>query len=110
MSEEIEEKKVLAKIKRNATRLGCGIACPVIKLLLIFKKASPVQKAMISAALAYFVLPIDAIPDFIPGAGYADDLAILIATLKKLSALVDDEVKKKAGEKLMTSLKLKCDC
>ena len=38
-------------------------------------------KGMMFAALAYFVLPTDAIPDFIAGIGYTDDAAVLLATL-----------------------------
>ncbi|MFL5296239.1 MAG: YkvA family protein [Phenylobacterium sp.] len=38
-------------------------------------------KGMMLAALAYFVLPTDAIPDFIAGIGYTDDAAVLLATL-----------------------------
>ena len=37
-------------------------------------------KGMMLAALAYFVLPTDAIPDFIPIIGYTDDAAVF-ATL-----------------------------
>ena len=33
-------------------------------------------KGMMLAALAYFVLPIDAIPDVIAGLGYTDDAAV----------------------------------
>src|SRR5918999_399656 len=32
-------------------------------------------KGMMLAALAYFVMPVDAIPDFIAGLGYTDDAA-----------------------------------
>jgi len=38
-------------------------------------------KGMMLAALAYFVLPIDAIPDFIAGLGYTDDAAVFTALL-----------------------------
>ena len=38
-------------------------------------------KGMMLAALAYFVLPTDAIPDFIAGIGYADDAAVFAAML-----------------------------
>ena len=38
-------------------------------------------KGMMFAALAYFVLPIDAIPDFIAGIGYTDDAAVFVAVL-----------------------------
>lgn len=38
-------------------------------------------KGMMLAALAYFVLPTDVIPDFIAGLGYTDDAAVFIAML-----------------------------
>lgn len=33
------------------------------------------------AALAYFVLPFDVLPDFILGLGFTDDLSVLLAAL-----------------------------
>ena len=38
-------------------------------------------RAVLLAALAYFVLPIDTIPDIVAGIGFADDASILLATL-----------------------------
>jgi uncharacterized membrane protein YkvA (DUF1232 family) len=38
-------------------------------------------KGMMLAALAYFVMPFDAIPDFIAGIGYTDDAAVFVAVL-----------------------------
>ena len=38
--------------------------------------------AAIASAILYFVSPIDAIPDFIPILGYADDAAVLTLCLK----------------------------
>ena len=38
-------------------------------------------KGMMFAALAYFVLPTDAVPDFIAGLGYTDDAAVFTAML-----------------------------
>jgi uncharacterized membrane protein YkvA (DUF1232 family) len=38
-------------------------------------------KGMVLAALAYFVMPFDAIPDVIAGLGYTDDAAVLMAAL-----------------------------
>jgi len=40
-------------------------------------------KGMMLAALAYFVLPTDVVPDFIAGLGYTDDAAVF-ATLMTL--------------------------
>lgn len=41
-----------------------------------FDRATPVQvKAALVGALAYFVLPLDAIPDMLPGVGFTDAAA-----------------------------------
>lgn len=53
--------------------------------------ATPARvKGVLFAALAYFVLPIDLIPDFILGLGYTDDATVLFAALKLLSAHITD--------------------
>jgi len=38
-------------------------------------------RGILLAALAYFVLPFDAIPDMIVGLGFTDDATILLATI-----------------------------
>ncbi len=42
-------------------------------------------KAMIMAALAYFILPLDAVPDFLPVIGYTDDAAVIAAVVAIVS-------------------------
>ena len=51
-----------------------------------FDRATPrhVQLALIGA-LAYFVLPTDAVPDVLPVIGFGDDAAVLAGTLKLVS-------------------------
>lgn len=45
-------------------------------------KQTPLRaKAILLAALAYFVLPVDAIPDVIFGIGFTDDIAVLTAAI-----------------------------
>ncbi len=39
---------------------------------------------MIVAALVYFVVPLDLIPDFIPLGGFVDDFAIVVTIFKKI--------------------------
>ncbi|MCQ2011164.1 DUF1232 domain-containing protein [Sporolactobacillus sp. STSJ-5] len=58
------------------------------------------DKAMIIAGLAYFILPIDVVPDFIPVAGYSDDLAVLIFIIGKVAYSIDEDSKNKAKEAL----------
>lgn len=38
-------------------------------------------KAILFAALGYFVLPVDTIPDFLLGVGFTDDLTVLVTAL-----------------------------
>lgn len=39
----------------------------------------------IAGALAYVVLPIDVIPDFIPGVGFLDDVFVIGMVMKSIS-------------------------
>lgn len=39
-------------------------------------------KVALFSALAYFIVPTDLIPDFIAGAGYTDDAAVLFSVLQ----------------------------
>jgi uncharacterized membrane protein YkvA (DUF1232 family) len=45
----------------------------------------PVAKAVLMAALAYFVMPADMIPDVIAGLGFTDDAAVLMMAVKTLA-------------------------
>lgn len=52
----------------------------------ILDPATPVRaKAILIAALAYFVAPIDAIPDFVAGFGFTDDAAVLALAIKMVA-------------------------
>jgi len=48
-------------------------------------KLPPASVAMIGGGLLYFILPADLIPDFIPVAGYLDDLAVLTTIMNALN-------------------------
>ena len=73
--------RVLAQGERVAARL------PFAEDLLAayycaFHHATPVQvKAALVGALAYFVLPLDAVPDVLPAVGFTDDAAVLLTAL-----------------------------
>jgi len=43
------------------------------------------------AALAYFVMPLDFLPDFMPALGFTDDAAVLMAALQMISAHIKPE-------------------
>jgi uncharacterized membrane protein YkvA (DUF1232 family) len=52
------------------------------------------------AALAYFVLPLDIIPDFLVGFGFTDDLAVLTAAITSIRSHIKPAHRKAAAEAL----------
>src|SRR5262249_9479612 len=57
-----------------------------------FDHATPLQvKAALVGALAYFVLPFDAIPDMLPLVGFTDDAAVLLSALRMVAGHVRAE-------------------
>ena len=57
-------------------------------------------RAVILGALGYLIFPLDAIPDFIPGVGFADDLAALVAALTLLLVHVKPAHRSRAREQV----------
>ena len=57
-------------------------------------------KTAIYGALAYFISPLDAIPDITPWVGFTDDLGALAAAIAMTSAYINEDVKAKASQKL----------
>lgn len=50
-------------------------------------RETPMRAKMVMlGALGYFVLPVDAIPDFILGMGFTDDVAVLTAAIAAVRA------------------------
>jgi uncharacterized membrane protein YkvA (DUF1232 family) len=66
-----------------------------------FDKATPYKvKGTLVAALAYFILPIDIIPDFLLGFGFTDDLAVLMLALKTVRSNVTQAHHDQASAKI----------
>jgi uncharacterized membrane protein YkvA (DUF1232 family) len=69
-----------------------------------FDRDTPLQvKTALIGALAYFVLPFDVIPDFLPVIGFADDAAVL-ATALRLVASHMRPAHREAARKALQSL------
>lgn len=66
---------------------------------------TPLQaKAVLMGALAYFVLPIDVIPDFIAGFGFTDDATVLYAAIRSVAGHIRDEHRARAKQMLDRAL------
>lgn len=57
-------------------------------------------RAMLLAALAYFVMPFDSVADILPILGFADDAAVLAAALKLVIGSIRPEHRAAAKAKL----------
>lgn len=57
-------------------------------------------KAVLLAALAYFVVPTDALPDFLPALGLVDDASVFWAVWQMLSRYVTDDHRARATQAL----------
>jgi uncharacterized membrane protein YkvA (DUF1232 family) len=78
----------VAKAKRCLNRLPLAEET-VAMYFSMLDPATPVWvKATAAAALAYFILPFDALPDLLPVIGLSDDAAVLAAALAAVSAHV----------------------
>ena len=89
-----------SKIVAVIESAGLGLVYKALQLFYAAKseKCPAGVKVAIYAALGYLILPIDVVPDFIPGAGFVDDLAALTAALVMAQAYVDLDVKTKARD------------
>ncbi len=98
VTEDFDHEGFWTKARRVATRAGHEV---IEKALWLYYAAqSPTTPAwarsVIYGALAYFVLPMDAIPDLIPVVGFTDDLGALAAAIATVSMYIDDDVREKA--------------
>ncbi|MCP4563320.1 MAG: DUF1232 domain-containing protein [Bosea sp.] len=57
-------------------------------------------KLTLLAALGYFVLPLDAIPDVMPLLGFTDDAAVIAAALAAVAGSITPQHRRKAKEML----------
>jgi uncharacterized membrane protein YkvA (DUF1232 family) len=66
-----------------------------------FDRQTPFHvKAVLFGAIAYFVLPTDLIPDYIPVIGYTDDAAVLAAAIKIVTSHIKPEHREAAQRTL----------
>lgn len=74
-------------------------------LLLYFALENPKTpiwaKTVIVGSIAYLLMPIDLVPDYIPVAGFGDDFASLVLALAQVAVYIDEEVKSKARNKMV---------
>ena len=97
-----EENAFWEKLKKFGRVAGIKVTYAALLLYYVLKSPSTSGKdrAKIIGALGYFILPIDILPDFIPIAGFTDDLAALTWGVYCVIKSITPEVKANAAAKL----------
>ena len=97
---EVLESSVIDEgiLKKVLLKAGRAIALPAIEAFEIIMDYSTPPQVRISliGALTYLIVPIDLIPDFIPAAGFSDDLVALTAVISLWQHHMTPEIKLRA--------------
>lgn len=91
-----------ALLLRLLRRAGRTIARPALECFeLLIAPSTPHQvRVTVLAALTYLLLPLDLIPDFIPAAGFSDDLVALTALLGLCTRHISSDIRERAQRRL----------
>jgi uncharacterized membrane protein YkvA (DUF1232 family) len=81
---EIIEDKLWIKLEKFGNKISFAKDLMALYRYLLDNNVGWQRKAIVAAALIYFIVPIDTIPDLAPLFGYMDDLGVIMATLKFL--------------------------
>jgi uncharacterized membrane protein YkvA (DUF1232 family) len=74
------------KLKRNLARLPFAEDL-IAAYFCALDPATPARaKVILLGALAYFVMPVDLVPDFVLALGFADDAVVLMAAVNAIGA------------------------
>jgi uncharacterized membrane protein YkvA (DUF1232 family) len=89
-----------AKVKRVGRNLPF-VEDAVAAYYCALDPATPTRvKVILLSALAYFVLPLDALADFLPLLGFADDAAVLMAAITEVAGAINPGHREKARQAL----------
>ena len=88
------------KVRRYARTAGRGVIERALRLY--YAAESPDTPAwartVIYSSLGYFILPTDLVPDFLPAAGYTDDLGVLATALATVAAHITPRIRHRAKQ------------
>jgi len=101
---EYSDESFWDKVKTVGKKAGVKVVYAALLLFYTLKDADvpPWAKSVIIGALAYFIVPVDLLPDFIPVVGFTDDFGTLIAAIAVVAKLINDDTRGKARAKLVS--------
>lgn len=102
-SADYSEESFWRKLQKYGRKAGIKVIYAGLLLFYALREPGTPNwaKGVIFGALGYFIAPIDAIADFIPVAGYSDDMGMLLLALASVAVFINDHVKEQAKKKLL---------
>lgn len=91
---ELDEEKFWDVLKRHSKVIGRELVYRILQLYYVMLEGnvSLQNKLVVVGALVYLVLPVDAIPDFIPVYGWADDAAVIMQASIAVADSIDERI------------------
>jgi len=88
--DQVEDRTFWRKIRAVAGRVPFTTEAVAAYFAMRDKHTPWRHKMILAGAIAYFILPVDAIPDFILPIGYADDAAAIAAAIAAASMSIHE--------------------
>lgn len=100
-AKEYSESSFWNKVKKFASKAGSKTVYTALKLYYTMQSTDTPAwaKAVIVAALGYFIAPIDVVPDVTPIVGFTDDLGVLAAAVASVVTCITPAIKDQAKTK-----------
>ena len=95
-----DEPRLWRKLLRVAARIGFADSVVAAWYCAVDGRTPMHVRGVLLAALAYVLLPADAVPDIIAGIGFTDDAAVIAAVLGTFARHVTPEPRAQASRRL----------
>lgn len=94
---------IILNIQKYIKEFGQKASYSILLLFFAFKRKDTPHwaKNIIIGAIAYFLSPIDSIPDLTPFLGLTDDMGVLSFGLVMIACYINDDVRSQAKEKMI---------
>lgn len=96
------DEKFTNKLTASGGNLGQKAVYAALLLFEALKSSKLPTKTRLTilGALGYLILPADAVPDFLPAVGLADDAAIIVTALVTVYNMIDDDMRRAARDRM----------
>jgi uncharacterized membrane protein YkvA (DUF1232 family) len=94
--ETVVERDFWKKLRRGAGKIPFAEDAAAAYFCATDPKTPAKVRAILFAALAYFVMPFDIIPDFVAGIGFTDDAAVLAMAISIVAGQITPQHRARA--------------